>query len=279
MKNLLLSSGFSENEAELYLALLEMGEGSIDEILKIASVRRPTAYSVMRGLVDKGLVAEIPGKPIRFRIPSPNQTLNGFIQNKLKDIEQSHEKLLAVSEELVRSAQELYEKAPLAVDEDTDFIILRGVKAIRDALKPLDFNESRKILSRQPRLYKITEANTKEVKESARKGIIQHIICESKMLRLPYFAERAKFFLELGHKVRHLPSVPAKMDILDDSVVFVVMRYNSNPDESITMLVRNRDMVGLFVQAFESLWSTAEPVRIEDIEEALKNAKQESNNE
>ncbi|MDP3784519.1 MAG: helix-turn-helix domain-containing protein [bacterium] len=61
MKEKLISLGLSENEAKIYLALLELGKGTVSEITRKANLNRTTGYDVLDGLVAKGL-ASVSGK-------------------------------------------------------------------------------------------------------------------------------------------------------------------------------------------------------------------------
>lgn len=52
--------GFSHHEASVYLALLEIGTGTVTEIAKRADTKRPTAYLVLDELQQKGFVSLVP---------------------------------------------------------------------------------------------------------------------------------------------------------------------------------------------------------------------------
>ncbi len=49
--------GLSENEARVYLALLEIGSATADEVAKKAGVKRPTTYVQLEALMKMGLVS------------------------------------------------------------------------------------------------------------------------------------------------------------------------------------------------------------------------------
>lgn len=51
----LLDAGLSEKEAQLYMAGIELGEATIQELADQAGLKRPTAYVIMEGLKTKGL--------------------------------------------------------------------------------------------------------------------------------------------------------------------------------------------------------------------------------
>ena len=66
--------GLSENEAKVYLAMLELGPASVIEISKKASVNRPTAYVQIESLKKMGLVStQVKGKKQIFIAESPDQ--------------------------------------------------------------------------------------------------------------------------------------------------------------------------------------------------------------
>lgn len=61
LKNSLKLLGFSEKETDVYLAILELGKGTVSQISRKALINRTTGYDILDGLVAKGLV-NISGK-------------------------------------------------------------------------------------------------------------------------------------------------------------------------------------------------------------------------
>lgn len=55
-KESLIELGFSDKEAKVYLALLEMGRGTASQIARAAGIQRTTAYNILDILVSKKLV-------------------------------------------------------------------------------------------------------------------------------------------------------------------------------------------------------------------------------
>ncbi|HEY4495767.1 MAG TPA: helix-turn-helix domain-containing protein [Candidatus Paceibacterota bacterium] len=48
--------GFSEKEANVYIALLELGKGTVSQISRRAGINRTTGYEILDYLINKGLV-------------------------------------------------------------------------------------------------------------------------------------------------------------------------------------------------------------------------------
>ena len=87
--NILQQLGFSKNEIDIYLASLELGLASAQDIAKKANIKRTTAYSVLESLVQRGYVGKTKelGKT-RF-IPEPPDKLLFIvsnIQSQLKEL-------------------------------------------------------------------------------------------------------------------------------------------------------------------------------------------------
>src|SRR3989338_4813909 len=98
--NQLKNLGLSDNEAKVYLAMLELGSATMLEISTKAGINRPTAYVQVESLKKLGLVStQTKGKKQFFIAESPDQLENMLDQKKL-DIENKKEELTKLLPEL-----------------------------------------------------------------------------------------------------------------------------------------------------------------------------------
>jgi len=68
--------GLSEQEGAVYLATLQLGASSISDIAKKAAIKRPTAYYVIDGLMDKNLMSKAPkGRRTLYIAEPPSRLL------------------------------------------------------------------------------------------------------------------------------------------------------------------------------------------------------------
>jgi len=74
LKKTLEYIGFSEKEVQVYLALLELGKGTVTEISRKAGINRPTGYHILASLSAKELV-RVSGKEPKqeYVAESPDQ--------------------------------------------------------------------------------------------------------------------------------------------------------------------------------------------------------------
>jgi HTH-type transcriptional regulator, sugar sensing transcriptional regulator len=91
-------AGFSEYEAKCYLALLERDSLAVNEVARLSGIPRPSAYDVLEKLLDKGLVAVIPGKTKRYAASDPRllreKSLNS-LKMELESLERKKKDILA----------------------------------------------------------------------------------------------------------------------------------------------------------------------------------------
>ncbi|MFH1211984.1 MAG: helix-turn-helix domain-containing protein, partial [Candidatus Woesearchaeota archaeon] len=60
MENAVLREiGLSKNECRVYLSLIKLGSGTVQEISKKSNVHRANVYDVLNKLMEKGLVSYI----------------------------------------------------------------------------------------------------------------------------------------------------------------------------------------------------------------------------
>jgi len=81
--------GLSEKEAKVYLAALELGQASVQNIALKAGVNRATTYTILESLIEKGLCSTYEeGKKTFFIASSPEYLLSLF-EIKKKEIEEN----------------------------------------------------------------------------------------------------------------------------------------------------------------------------------------------
>lgn len=99
-KKLLDSLGLNETEASVYATILTTGGMEPAALAKAAGVKRTTAYSVARGLVEKGLLIEdATRRPRVFTPASPEQVL-ALVEKDRKRVTEREESLKELANEL-----------------------------------------------------------------------------------------------------------------------------------------------------------------------------------
>ena len=88
--------GLKEKETRVYLAGLELGASSIQNVAKKAEITRPTAYEIVRILQEKGLFRETQqGKKRLFIANSPEKILN-ILRLQKRELEEKEREFIRI---------------------------------------------------------------------------------------------------------------------------------------------------------------------------------------
>ena len=94
MMDLVKNLGLDENEAKIYLALVELGSANVTAVSKKADINRTTGYDVLERLAIKGLVgySSTKGTKIKYRAEHPS-TLVNYLERQQKTYQNKLNKL------------------------------------------------------------------------------------------------------------------------------------------------------------------------------------------
>jgi len=93
--------GLKEKEVNVYLAALELGFSSVQNIAKKAAISRPTAYEIIKELTGKGLMKEVKkqgttqGERTFFAAESPDNLL-GLLRVQKREIEEKEREFVRI---------------------------------------------------------------------------------------------------------------------------------------------------------------------------------------
>jgi sugar-specific transcriptional regulator TrmB len=99
---------FDEKEADLYLALLELGEANIEQIAKKSKIKRTTVYHVIESLKEKGYIEmSKDGKKTLFYALSPKK-IGEVLEDKQRLFKQIMPGLLSITNDIEKKPKIRY---------------------------------------------------------------------------------------------------------------------------------------------------------------------------
>ena len=97
----LINFGFSDKEAAVYLAALQLGLSSIQDISEKSNVNRATTYLIINGLIKRGLISSfIKDGRNRFAAESPDKLLS-LLRLQKRELEEKECELSAIMPKLL----------------------------------------------------------------------------------------------------------------------------------------------------------------------------------
>jgi len=96
LSQLLQNIGFTEKEALVYLALMELGSGTVTDIAQRAKLKRSIIYIILEGLIKRGYVSEIPDTKINHYVAAEPTKILSDLKNKAANFKNLLPSLLAI---------------------------------------------------------------------------------------------------------------------------------------------------------------------------------------
>ncbi len=229
MKEKLRDFGFSEKEAEIYLALNMLGSSRATDIAKHARINRSTAYVVLESLADRGLVSTTEERGVRRYSPMPPEKLIAYLENRASQ----YTKFATHAKKLIPELKSLQKsKKHEALQPKVQF--LEGDKALKtvyeDTLASLE----------TIRAYASVEQAGK-----AKNNIKTQVIFSD----MPGAKAQIATSKEEAQEAFRIPSdrgLSTEINIYDNKIIFI------SPAEKFVAVVESRDLARALKQAFES---------------------------
>ena len=97
LKLTLQNFGFSEKETDVYIALLELGKGTVTEISRKAGINRTTGYDILNSLTNKSVVMVSGKEPRQEYAAEPPASITSYLKGEAEKISSNIKK----SEEII----------------------------------------------------------------------------------------------------------------------------------------------------------------------------------
>lgn len=240
--------GLSDKEAKVYVALLELGKASVQDIAKKAGVNRATTYLMIESLQTRGLAYKTQvGKRTHFAANSPEK-LTHVLDEKRKKLEDEADDI----KELLPELKALYADSP----EKPKIRFYEGKEGIKEILNDVFESGVKEMLEIYTSDYVKTVLTVDEVSEIVRRRV-------EKGIRGRGIYTRSEGPHAESHPLTELRYVPAdRFPILSDIIIYgdrvALFAFQG---KQIGIIVENPAFAKTFETIFELAWLGAEELR------------------
>ncbi len=229
MKKILLEIGLSEKESEVYLALLQTGSTTTDNIRQITKIERTNIYKILQKLEERNYVTSImEDRKKMFQAKHPR-----FILQQLKQQEQDLLSELPKFEKIL---------PPLPTTNINIFRGEKGLKALGNEI--LTTTKSYAVLGDQGLLQKVLPYYSHQFLKKIEKMEIKEQVIANK---------NTKVLKSKYSEIRYLDeiNIPATTVILEKSIILV------DWSEPCAIKIDNQNLANSYRTHFQKLWSIA----------------------
>jgi sugar-specific transcriptional regulator TrmB len=126
--------GFSDQEAKIYVALVQSGPATAYELAKQAKLAVPNTYNVMRALSEKGAATQVSEQPARYVAVPPRQFFEAMASRTSRVCDDLAEKMSSMSPasggdyvEVLADAAAMDRRILDTIDSATSQILLKAI--------------------------------------------------------------------------------------------------------------------------------------------------------
>jgi sugar-specific transcriptional regulator TrmB len=237
--------GLSDKEAKIYLASLTRGPETAPTLAKLADIVRPTAYVIIEGLVNKGLMSSVlQDKKTLYNAESPEHILSllHLQKSELEEKEREFKKLLPGLEAMANIKGD---KPKVRVFEGR-----AGLQATSEHISKI---KTKQIYSFIPLddLYGLF--SEKELSET----LTQKRVSKKTKSKVLYTSKKGTVLTrsskELLREARHIPAnkfpFDCGIDIYDDVIALYTFK-----GKLMGIIIENQDMASTLKSIFEICW-------------------------
>lgn len=179
--------GLNEKEAKVYLALLTLGGGSVQEIALHSDVKRSTVYVILEELAKMGLCGTIGEQNKTIYSASDPEALKSLIQIQKKELDERLDYFDKIKENLDRINNKSQKNKPMvSFYEGKDGLLNSALEVNNEAVKGTGNIRSIYPLDRLGALLadpKVAESRKRNRDRRKKLGIKAAVICSSSSLK------------------------------------------------------------------------------------------------
>ncbi len=174
LKNYLENFGLNEKQIEIYLVLLQMGSGSIQEVSQKTKVKRTTTYSVLDVLIQKKLVTITQKGAHRIYFAEDPRKIPHILKEEERLVETKHKNFLEAIPELASFYNLSATKPKIRLYEGID-----GLKQVFEETLELKSGEETLAYSTAKLVHTfLDDFIANYIRERVKKGFTQRAIVE-----------------------------------------------------------------------------------------------------
>lgn len=240
----LVKLGLSEQEAQVYLTLVQNGALSAKEIGKTINVFPHTIYRTAKKLEIKKLITLLKTSPITYQALSPQLALSLFIKDKSLMMEKMAEEIYT------KLSQKQSNSFPTKID-----LIIGKSELFRQSTKMI--NKTKKELL----IISIGEPIPEDCFLAIKNAYLREV--KVKIIAHKYDKENKEVlenFKKNGYEIKHYSDSGFHMVIYDADKALLSVNNPQNTDERVSMQIFSHGLAKALRDYFYSVWNKAVPI-------------------
>jgi HTH-type transcriptional regulator, sugar sensing transcriptional regulator len=245
MKEKLEKLGFSTKEADVYLALLELGSAIVSDVAKRSGKNRSTTYVLLESLAEKGFVSISEKNNVKLFSVTPPERLVQYMQDLVK----KHTELVGLAHNLLPELKSLY----VGIGPKPRVQFFEGTEGLKTAYE--DTLTSKETIRAYASIENMHKALPDYFPEYYNRRAKQNIAIRAIFPDTPASQERIKHNKTEARESLLVPSAKyafsPEINIYDNKIVFMSLA------EKFSLIIESQELSDALKKVFELSWAEA----------------------
>ncbi len=239
--------GLTDYEARAYVALIEFGEITANQVSERSGVPYTRVYDVLKDLSEKEFVEVRRGRPSTYRPRPPSEATALFIEKENQTLQENQK-------EIVLGLKSLYEKS--GAQERHDVVIVRGAQAVLDKVQETLENTKQEVFFLSPviageYIQHILPTLSKLGMQNVKTRILLTVTEATKGPAIPEIVQRIA-------EIRIAENLPGAGLIVDRRILFFITRGKEDQKYEYLHFPLDAQVVGLWIDHMDLVAIAAE---------------------
>ncbi|MGQ4372780.1 helix-turn-helix domain-containing protein [Streptomyces violaceoruber] len=253
-------AGLSPDEESVYALLVTFGRAGAADLAERDGMPVERMDRVLESLTAKGLASPTDGVPRLYQAAPPDVAL-------LPRLKRSAEALDLAQHEAARLI-ESYRDTMRRRDAGQLLEVITGAEALRQHLRQIQTSVREEMLwfCKAQYVAMPSGSNTEEFEALAR-GVRYRVLYEKAFFDDEGAVDNVVAGVRAGEVARAVPQLPLRLAIADRAVAvfpLVAGGPHGSPEEPMTALVRDSNLLAALIALFERYWEDAVPLDVDD---------------
>lgn len=243
--------GLTAEQQDVYLALLDGGPATAAQVRDLAPGAR--VAPALAALEAKGLVARLPGRPVRYQPAPPDMAMEVLVRSREQELLQVRV-LAARLMERFRAGQ-----GTVSPTEIVEVVTTREAVVQRWAQLQRAARHEVSAFDRPPYVGGL---GTNDIEaELLPSGVRYRCVYDRAGLEMPGRLAAIRGLVGLGEQARVAEGVPVKMFIADDTMGLISLDRPASSDSAL--VIHPSSLLDTLIALFEAVWADAVPMRFD----------------
>lgn len=235
LKRILNEIGLSSYKIEVYLTLLKLRYGTVQQIAKNCKVPACKIYENLKWLHENGYITLISQKPLSYRANNPKSIIKSNIEEQIEELDK-----LNIDLEKIELDLPSVEKEVIQITTTREGYFTKVKESVKEAKDSIFYTAKH---------WKVDAELVRLLEQKVKEGVIVRALG-----LIPNDSKSIKWLREAGVKIKNYDLKETHFSVYDRSLIIISLRKDPKKSDYSAVWFRSDTLGKILSNHFDNLW-------------------------